>query len=178
MTRAFAPLPRLALAAALALSSQAAGAAAGLCASDEIVLASCRTGQKTAAVCASRDLGPDSGHAQYRYGRPGAVELAFPNPPAHPRRFAIAGNVMFSGGGEAYLRLANGDHAYTFYDGMGRGWQHRGLLVTRGDRRLANFACRGPDEGDHTQLPEGTLPAAGDADEERWLNLRPDPGGR
>jgi len=157
---------------------QPAQAAPTLCPGSEITLVSCPVGKKTASVCASPDLGPGHGVAQYRFGSPGHVELEFPTPPAHPRTFTQPGRVMFAAGGEQYLRVFNGDYAYVFYDGEGRGWQQRGVLVMRGERTLANLRCTGPDVGDYGRLPKGTLAPESEADNLRWLDQRPDPGSR
>jgi hypothetical protein len=36
------------------------------------------TKNKTASVCASKDLAEDKGYVQYRFGSPGKIELEFP----------------------------------------------------------------------------------------------------
>lgn len=153
----------------------AVSAAAGLCASDEIELASCQTGAKVAALCASPDLGPQQGTAQYRYGVPGKLELVFPQPAAHPQHFVLAGSVMFAGGGESFLKVSNGDYRYTFYDGEGKGWHQHGLLVMKGERRLANLRCKAPGGDQYAALPDGVLPQATQEESNLWLDERPDP---
>lgn len=51
-----------------------------LCASNEHVVWSCETQKerKLASVCTSKDLDKSRGYVQYRFGRPGQVELEFP----------------------------------------------------------------------------------------------------
>ncbi|MFD0739829.1 hypothetical protein ACFQZQ_11100 [Lysobacter koreensis] len=55
-------------------------AGATLCQSDEHVVFSCgiERSRKTASVCASPDMNDSQGHIVYRYGRPGRVELTYP----------------------------------------------------------------------------------------------------
>lgn len=51
-----------------------------LCASGERVVWSCKTERerKLASICSSKDLDRSHGYVQYRFGRPGQVELEFP----------------------------------------------------------------------------------------------------
>jgi hypothetical protein len=70
----------------VALSGRSAPAATPTptaCTPDEQVVFQCDIGARRVAVCASRGLGPQGGQLQYRYGRPAAVELAYP-PPTRP----------------------------------------------------------------------------------------------
>ena len=51
-----------------------------LCAQDERVIFACvlRRPAKIVSICASKDLTRDTGYLQYRFGRPGRIELEFP----------------------------------------------------------------------------------------------------
>jgi len=51
-----------------------------LCANGERVIFSCtlRQSAKVVSVCASKDLTNEQGYLQYRFGRPGKIELEFP----------------------------------------------------------------------------------------------------
>lgn len=62
-------------------SAASADAPATLCEAGERVYFSCATAPRgrIASLCGSADLGGASGYLQYRFGRPGAVELAFPS---------------------------------------------------------------------------------------------------
>src|SRR5690349_4637553 len=55
--------------------------ATSLCAKDEKVIFSCslKRSMKTVSLCSSSKLTRESGYLQYRFGRPGKVELEFPN---------------------------------------------------------------------------------------------------
>lgn len=54
--------------------------ARSLCVSNERVVWSCETlkERKLASICTSKDLDKSRGYVQYRFGRPGQVELEFP----------------------------------------------------------------------------------------------------
>lgn len=56
------------------------GAAHSLCAANERVIfsAAVRRSTKLASLCASQQLDRSSGYVQYRFGRPGHLELQFP----------------------------------------------------------------------------------------------------
>ena len=60
-------------------AAQAANAT-GLCAAEEQTLWNCvaKKSQKMASLCGSKDLSATKGYVQYRYGKVGHVELAFP----------------------------------------------------------------------------------------------------
>jgi len=62
-------------------TAPATDAAPSLCADGEQVLLSWQVikNAKLVSLCASRDFGKDTGYIQYRFGRPGAIELEFPN---------------------------------------------------------------------------------------------------
>ena len=135
--------PALAL---LALSTASVHAAdLSLCRPDERPLFACATGNgKQVALCGSADLSSAAGSLQYRFGRPDAVELAQPAPGADWRALTRAGRVMYSGGGGAWLAIANGPYRYVVYSAIGRGWGIReGLVVQKNGRQVAHLPCQG-----------------------------------
>ena len=55
-----------------------------LCAPDEQTIWSCETAnRKTVSICGSRQLDKERGYLQYRFGRPGHVELQYPQQREH-----------------------------------------------------------------------------------------------
>jgi hypothetical protein len=57
----------------------AAGKTKSLCQPSEQVIWNCpTTNNKTASICASKDLAEEKGYLQYRFGRQGKIELEFP----------------------------------------------------------------------------------------------------
>jgi len=82
---------------------------------------------------------------QYRYGSIGSKpELSYPKNRVHPKNQFIAGRMMYSGGGGAYLKFRNGDYSYTIFTGIGKGWQKEGVVVEKSDKRIAFLQCKGP----------------------------------
>jgi len=120
-----------------------ASAATTLCLSDESSLFSCRAGTKVISVCGSKDLAPDRGHLQYRFGSPNNVELTIP--PDHlvpPASSALAGTLMFSGGGGDYLRFKAEGYEYVVYTAIGKGWGEKdGVAIIKDGKRLAHISC-------------------------------------
>lgn len=82
----------------------------------EVAVFSCSTGTKRADVCATRDLDESSGSIQYRFGKPGAIELALPA--ATKGRQSIEGDasIYASGASAMHLRFKSGSIAYVVYD--------------------------------------------------------------
>lgn len=154
------PCALIALFGALSLS---AAAAPTLCQPAEITVFSCGAGKKVISVCASKDATSDRGYLQYRFGTPKHVELAVPaDHSTPPSKSAIAGNLMFSGGGGAYLRFKTGEYEYVVYTAIGRGWGIKdGVSIERNGKRLGHVACTdapdsllGPDFFTKTGLSE------------------------
>ncbi|WP_348756823.1 hypothetical protein [uncultured Aquincola sp.] len=163
--------------AALATGSAAATpaatpAAASLCQPGEDTVFSCPAGRKQIAVCASPGLGATGGQLQYRFGRPGAVELQYPpadGSTADWRASVRAGSLMFSGGGGAWLALDKGDHRYVVYTAIGRGWGTKeGVVVERAGRRIAHVPCT---QAAQSQLGPDLASRAGIAPDTREFDL-------
>jgi hypothetical protein len=141
--------PCLALAAPLLASAApiepAELAPAGLCGPREAAIFACDISDRSVAVCVGED-----GHAQYRAGRPGRVELASP-PRGEGLSYASRG---YSGGGESQVRFTRGAYAYVVYSGVyrtafGPDGRHdpafvSGLVVTRGGRTIMQRKCIRP----------------------------------
>ena len=133
-----------------------------LCARGEEVIFHCGVGRKMVSVCGGRRPAP---HAQYRFGTPGDIELAFPGPGQSGLSYA---REMYSGGGALQIRFSNGGYDYAVYSRTVRtGFSGRnnprfsdGILIRRGGRLVANLSCTTelrsdaqPDEF----MPEGGL---------------------
>ena len=136
--------------AALALAGPAAAAPPSLCARGEAVAFTCSTGARILSVCET-----DGGRGlQYRYGTQAKLDLSYPTPGTTPAEVFRAGTLMYSGGGGAWLRFANGAYGYTVFTAIGR-WGANGaprtaagVAVTKGDTDVADIACKGPDTGE------------------------------
>jgi hypothetical protein len=90
----------------------------GLCRPQETPLFQCTLGKKQVAVCASGQQ--DHFAVQYRFGRPGNIELAYPSDPATgpgTMKWAQAG---WSGGGGTQIHFEHGGNQYVLYSQMVR----------------------------------------------------------
>jgi hypothetical protein len=135
-----------------------------LCARGEEIIFSCGIGRKMVSVCGGRATAP---HAQYRYGAPGNIELAFPGPGQSGLSYA---REMYSGGGALQIRFATDGYDYAVYSrtvrtGFGRNGRNNprfsdGVMVMRGGRLVSNRACTTSVRGDAQPedfMPEGTV---------------------
>ena len=135
-----------------------------LCAVGEQVIFSCGMGRKMVSVCGGRATAP---HAQYRYGAPGNIELAFPGPGQSGLSYA---REMYSGGGALQIRFSNGGYDYAVYSrtvrtGFGRDGHNNprfsdGVMVRRNGRLISNRACTTQVAGDAQPedfMTEGTI---------------------
>lgn len=124
-------------------TAQAPDAPGSLCASNEVVIFHCGIGRKMVSVCGR---GGPTPRAQYRFGTPGDIELAFPGPGQSGLTFA---REMYSGGGALQIRFSNGGHDYAVYSRTVRtGFRGRnnprfsdGVMVRRGGRLVSNRSC-------------------------------------
>ncbi len=124
-----------------------ASAAPTHCSAQEANVFSCSTGKKIISVCASKDLSRSSGYLQYRFGPKNAPEIEVPEAWEHPESSVKSGNLMFSGGGGAWLRFIKGEFAYVVYTATGKGWGAKeGVAVEKGDKRVANIKCKQPSQ--------------------------------
>lgn len=135
-----------------------------LCARGEVVIFSCGVGRKMVSVCGGRTPAP---HAQYRFGAPGDIELAFPGPGQSGLTYA---REMYSGGGALQIRFSNAGYDYAVYSrtvrtGFGRDGHNNprfsdGVMVRRNGRLIANRACTTEPRADAQPeefMPEGRM---------------------
>ena len=148
---AWAGLALMLLSAAGPARADVAPAGASLCTAAETTVFDCPlAGGRRAAVCASADLSASAGTLQYRFGRPGKVELQWPPAPtpataADWRAAVKAGQVMYAGGGGAYLRFAAPPFDYVVYSASGRGWGRKaGVMVLKDGQQAAVRRCTAP----------------------------------
>ena len=135
-----------------------------LCARGEEVIFHCSIGRKMVSVCGGTATAP---HAQYRFGVPGDIELAYPGPGQSGLTWARMG---FSSGGALQIRFSNGGYDYVVDSRLVRtGFDRRhrplhestdGLIVMRGGRLVSNRTCTTPARsGAQAEdfMPEGTF---------------------
>jgi hypothetical protein len=112
-----------------------------LCASDETVIFSCILGNKTASLCASKDLIATKGYLYYAYGKPDAIELSVPEKSFTGRQSLTRGNIAYSGGGTDYVRVRKGAFSYVVYSGIGKGWEQEGVVVQKDGKTISSHIC-------------------------------------
>lgn len=114
-----------------------------LCLPSEDNVFSCGAGKKVISVCASKDLAADRGYLQYRFGLPKKPELTIPSDRSvPPAKSAVSGNLVFSGGGGAYLRFKAGDYEYVVYTAIGKGWGEKdGVAIEQNGKRRGHVSC-------------------------------------
>lgn len=118
------------------------------CKSGEQLVFGCNTGaNRNVSVCASPDLSPTTGMLEYRFTRKGKIELVVPSASSSAadwRTQVKAGQVMYAGGGGAYLRFEENLHGYVVYSATGRGWgQKHGLMVVAPNGKQTVQRCQG-----------------------------------
>jgi hypothetical protein len=135
-----------------------------LCAVGEQVIFHCGIGRKMVSVCGGRATAP---HAQYRFGTPGDIELAYPGPGQSGLTWARMG---FSSGGALQIRFSNGGYDYVVDSRIVRtGFDRRhrplhestdSLIVMRRGRLISQRTCTTPARSDaqaEAFMPEGAF---------------------
>jgi hypothetical protein len=151
----------LALALAAAPVFDAAGAD-GLCQAAETPYFSCQTAaKKWIGVC-----GAANGDVQYRFGKPGKVELAYPADPAQGKSSLRLAHYMRYQADRVEVTFSNGGNDYAVFDYSEEGKRHAGVRLTTAAGKELEIACRKPVASRLVKL-EGVL--ACDAD--NALNL-------
>ena len=132
--------------ASLAVAAMSAAGSAqarpALCAPQEAPIFSCSTGTKIVSLCASKDLGENTGALRYLFGARGTIELTYPAPGVPPRAAFAHGVTGGTGGGADFLRFETGGVTYTLFADHYRGRERDGLVVERGGRRIATLLCK------------------------------------
>ena len=113
-----------------------------LCEAGENVAWSCIAGARTISVCASRVLTADQGYIQYRAGRRGQIELAYPAERVHPRglfKYEVYPQ------GDTALSFANGGYDYTVVEDLRS--DEDLVLVAKGGAEASRIVCNGGGAG-------------------------------
>lgn len=142
-------IPLVCVAILVALANPAI-ARSTLCKKSEINYSSCRSGARLISLCASSDLSGERGYMQFRYGRPGHLEVAYPDTTQHPR-FAFYGKqYTFGDGAEYRLTFKVGDLVYVLFDNtvwptprQDGGIRH-GLTIYRNGKIVKELPCINP----------------------------------
>jgi hypothetical protein len=88
------------------------------CGASEAVIFSCRIkgSTKILSLCGSKQLSKDAGYLQYRFGRPGAVELTFPEEKRNSQAQFLYNHYLRAQVDETQVTFKNGAFTYSIYD--------------------------------------------------------------
>lgn len=115
-----------------------------LCRYNERVIFSCRLkgkGGKTVSVCGSRIITATRGYMQYRYGKPGAVEIILPEQRGIPAKSFTGALQTLAKSETAWLRVRNGKFGYVVYGFVGLDDLPTGLAVQKDGKTIADLSC-------------------------------------
>ena len=121
-----------------------------LCAADEPVVFACHVAGKMVSLC--RPPG-DRGMLSYRFGKPDALELTYPDPGRHATAAFTVKSAPLVGGGETTVAFRRGGYTYTVYSRVGRGEDgttpefEDGVIVSRRGKVLSRMRCEDGGEG-------------------------------
>ena len=87
-----------------------------LCEADEQLVFGCSLGERQVSVCASADLGPDTGYVQYRLGTPERLEQVYPVEHLPPRGRFFLSTAPYAGGGASAIRLSIAGSDYFVFE--------------------------------------------------------------
>jgi hypothetical protein len=144
------------------------------CSASESVLFSCKIkgSTKVLSLCGSKELSKDTGYLQYRFGRPGAVELRFPEEKKNSQTQFLYYHYFRAQVDRTYVSFKNGGYKYSInddYEGDVKPASHdRGLSLENESGASAenhDFVCTGPVIS-HLEKLKGVIPC----DQENALN--------
>lgn len=128
-----------------ALATQNQGTA--LCTlQEEPVFACTLKNHRAVAVCASHQPDGSPGYVQYRFGKPGNLEIKVPQKAdsGEWRQQFKAKRLWYSAGGGNYLRVDRGPYAYVVFSAFGRWGDKDGVMVWKNGAMVTHHACVGP----------------------------------
>lgn len=121
-----------------------------MCDKNEAIVFSCHVGKKVVSLCHPSNQTHD---LTYRYGTPGHVELAYPDPTkAKSGDFYASENPLY-GGGSSTVAFKLGDYEYRIYskvgreEGEGNAPEDRipvfedGLMISKNGKLLKQMVC-------------------------------------
>jgi len=134
-----------------AMSSQQNDVPQSLCSKNEQIIFACPVEkEQLISLCASQEFGADSGYLQFRLGTSKKIVRTLPEEQSPPSKAARSGTLIFSGGGGAYVQMADGDSLVYIYAAIGR-WgsgkdaiAKEGLAIMRGDKMVTDMRCLAP----------------------------------
>jgi hypothetical protein len=123
------------------------------CGPSEAIIFSCRIkgSTKIVSLCASKQLSKEAGYLQYRFGRPGAVELTFPEEKRNSQAQFLFNHYFRAQVDETQVIFKNGAYTYSIYDDYAGDIKppekRRGVMVENesgAGPENQDFECTGP----------------------------------
>ena len=101
---------------------------------------------KVLSLCAVSGKANNSGYLHYRFGRPGYVELQYPQGVQDSYSKFRWQTIAYSGGWDTRIQFSNAGHRYQVYDRAYKiDIKHKdrsgGVLVFKGPKKLAELKC-------------------------------------
>ena len=131
---------------------------ASLCGSDEKIIFSCtiKENAKTVSLCSSREFTKDRGYLQYRFGRPGKVELEFPKSREKTQQAFKYSHYFRAQVDFTQISFNSAGYQYSIvddYNGEERPARSvQGVTVTTPDGKEVTLTCRGRAKADYSNL--------------------------
>jgi hypothetical protein len=107
-----------------------------LCSGFEEIYFSCKIDEKILSICASGNISPETGYAQYRFGKPGHIELQYPAEPVIPKgKFTVSdikeGKLSFT-----HFKFKRQEYVYVVYQGS-----PNGVYIKKQGKTIFNKTC-------------------------------------
>lgn len=132
-----------------------------LCASDEKIVFSCTVKQSSRIVslCSSSELTRDKGYLQYRFGRPGNIELEFPKEREKSQQAFKYTHYFRAQVDLTEISFTSEDHQYSIFDDYNgeerRARTSQGVKITPpNQRKEITLNCRDRAKADYSNLGE------------------------
>jgi hypothetical protein len=117
------------------------GTSGNLCAADETVYFQCTVSKgRLLSVCGDAA----KGKVQYRFGRPGHVEMAFPEKPQDAPSQLLYSHYFRAQTDRTEVRFENGGAGYVLFDYEEGARREAGVQVTTPSGKDVAIACNGP----------------------------------
>lgn len=130
-----------------------------LCTSDEKIVFNCTLkNSKIVSLCSSREISKDRGYLQYRFGKPGSIELEFPKERDTYQQVFTYTHYFRAQVDLTEISFTSEGHHYSIFDDyngeerLARSVQ--GLKVTPPKRKEVTLNCRERAKADYSNLGE------------------------
>ncbi|HEU4767880.1 MAG TPA: hypothetical protein VFS77_10910 [Pyrinomonadaceae bacterium] len=129
-----------------------------LCSADEKIIFNCliKENAKTVSLCSSRELTKERGYLQYRFGRPGKVELEFPKSREQTQKAFKYSHYFRAQVDLTEISFTSAGYQYSIvddYNGEERPARSvQGVTVTTPEGKEVTLTCRGRAKADYSSL--------------------------